>query len=61
MPEQEKIPFNEGNLVNILTNKDHKNRRMLVVNGGKIWNPDSISYDCLFRMFYMRKLLSLIF
>ncbi|KAL7038752.1 hypothetical protein ACKWTF_009683 [Chironomus riparius] len=58
MPEQEKVPFIEGNLVNILTNKDHKQRRMLVVNGGKIWNPDQISYDCLFRMFYMLHILA---
>lgn len=53
MPEQEKVPFTEGNIINILTNKDHKNRRVLVVNSGKLWDPDTVSIDCMFRMFYM--------
>lgn len=56
MPEQEKVAFTEKNIVNVLTNKDHKHRRILVVNSGKIWDPDTVSIDCMFRMFYMRKL-----
>lgn len=55
MPEQEKIPFTEGNAVNVLIDRDHKNRRILVVNSGKIWDPEVVSSDSLFRMFYLSK------
>lgn len=60
MPEQEKIPFIDGNCVNVLTNKDHKNRRMLVVNSGKLWDPAIVSDESLFRMFYLSKCTSCI-
>jgi retinaldehyde-binding protein 1 len=53
MPEQEKVPFTESNMVNVLTNKDHKNRRVLVVNNGGNWDPSVVSSDSLFRMFYL--------
>jgi hypothetical protein len=53
MPEQEKIPFMEGGVVNVLTNKDHKNRRVLIVNSGKLWDPSVVSADSMFRMFYL--------
>lgn len=55
MPEQEKIPFTQGGAVNVLIDKDHKNRRLLVVNSGKIWDPEVVSSDSLFRMFYLSK------
>lgn len=60
-PEQEKIPFIEGNAVNVLTDKDHKNRRILVVNSGKIWDPEVVSSDSLFKMFYLSKNIYMIF
>ncbi|KAG5673907.1 hypothetical protein PVAND_003908 [Polypedilum vanderplanki] len=53
MPEQEKIPFTEGGIINVLTNKDHKNRRVLIVNNGEIWDPAVVSSDSMFRMFYL--------
>jgi retinaldehyde-binding protein 1 len=53
MPEQEKIPFMQGGVVNVLTNKDHKNRRVLIVNSGKLWDPAIVSTDSMFRMFYL--------
>lgn len=58
MPEQEKIPFTEGNVINVLTNKDHLNRRVLIVNNGKIWDPDVVSADSMFRMFYLIHILA---
>lgn len=58
MPEQEKIPFTEGGIVNVLTNKDHKNRRVLIVNNGQVWDPAVVSSDSMFRMFYLSKSLS---
>jgi len=53
MPEQEKIPFQEGGVVNVLTTKDHKNRRILIVHNGKDWDPAVCSADSLFRIFYL--------
>lgn len=53
MPEHEKIPFTEGGAVNVLIDRDSKNRRILVVNSGKFWDPDIVSSDSLFKMFYL--------
>ncbi|KAL7017314.1 hypothetical protein ACKWTF_010314 [Chironomus riparius] len=53
MPEQEKIPFQEGGVVNVVTTKDHKNRRLLIVHNGKDWDPAVCSADSLFRIFYL--------
>lgn len=53
LPEDEKKAFVEGNVVNVLTNKDHLGRRVLVVNSGKVWDPDQVSADQLFRLFYL--------
>jgi len=53
LPEHEKKAFIEGNIVNVLTNKDHLGRRVLVVNSGKLWNPDEVTSDQLFRLFYL--------
>lgn len=55
MPEQVKIPFTEGNVVNVLTGKDHKNRRILIVKNGKDWDPAFVPADTLFRIFYLSK------
>lgn len=33
-PEQEKSSFTDHNIVNVLTNRDHKGRRVLIVNCG---------------------------
>lgn len=53
MPNDEKVAFTKGNCVNVLTNKDHLGRRVLIVNSGKLWNPDEVSADQLFRLFYL--------
>lgn len=55
MPDDEKVAFTKGNCVNVLTNKDHLGRRVLIVNSGKLWNPDEVSADQLFRLFYLSK------
>lgn len=57
LPEQERVAFTEGNLVNVLMNKDHLGRRVLVVNSGKLWNPDEVTPDQLFRLFYLGEFL----
>lgn len=58
MPEDEEKAFTEGNVVNVLKDKDSQNRRILVVNCGKIWNPDFVSSDQMFRLFYLMHLIA---
>lgn len=55
LPEHEMIAFTEGNIVNVLPNKDHLGRRILIVNSGKLWNPDKYTTDQMFRIFYLSK------
>jgi len=53
MPSDEKEAFTKHNVVNVLKDRDHKNRRILLVNSGKIWDPSKVSSDQIFRMFYL--------
>lgn len=53
MPEDEKEAITEHNVVNILTNLDHKGRRVLLVNAGETWDPSKVSSDQIFRLFYL--------
>ena len=53
MPEDEKQAFLENNVVNVLKNRDHKKRRVLIVNAGKSWDPSKVSADQMFRIFYL--------
>jgi retinaldehyde-binding protein 1 len=58
MPVQEKIPFTESGLLNSFTHRDHKNRRIVVIKSGGAWNPDTVSEESIFRMFYLSKFTS---
>lgn len=53
MPEDEKVAFLENNVVNVLKERDHKNRRVLIVNSGKSWDPSKVSSDQILRLFYL--------
>ena len=53
MPEDEKSAFLENNVVNVLKDRDHKRRRVLIVNAGKSWDPSRVSADQMFRIFYL--------
>ncbi|KAK0162925.1 hypothetical protein PV327_006653 [Microctonus hyperodae] len=53
MPQDEKTAIMEGNVVNVLKDRDHKRRRILIVNAGKIWDPSKVSADQMFRLFYL--------
>lgn len=53
MPSDEKEAFTEHNIINVLKNRDHKNRRVLIVQAGKAWNPSKVNCDQVFRMFYL--------
>lgn len=53
MPSDEKEALTEHNIINVLKNRDHKNRRVLVVHAGKAWNPSKVTSDQIFRIFYL--------
>ncbi|KAG5886517.1 hypothetical protein JTB14_024171 [Gonioctena quinquepunctata] len=53
LPEDERVAFTEHNVVNVMTNRDHKGRRVLIVNAGATWDPDKVTSDQIFRMFYL--------
>lgn len=53
MPEDEKDAFINHNVVNVLKNRDHKGRRVLLVNLGETWNPSAVTTDQIFRIFYI--------
>ncbi|XP_033209183.1 clavesin-1 [Belonocnema kinseyi] len=53
MPSDEKKAFLENNVVNVLKGRDHKRRRVLIVNAGKTWDPSKVSADQMFRIFYL--------
>ena len=53
MPFDEKKAFLENNVVNVLKGRDHKRRRVLIVNSGKTWDPSKVSADQMFRIFYL--------
>jgi retinaldehyde-binding protein 1 len=53
VPEDEKEAFTQHNVVNVLTNRDHKGRRVLLVNVGGSWDTSKVTADQLFRMFFL--------
>lgn len=53
MPEDEKNAFINHNVVNVMTSKDDKGRRVLFVNCGGDWNTKEVTADQLFRIFYL--------
>lgn len=58
MPDDEKAAFTENNIVNILTSRDQKGRRVLIVNCGSEWDPKKVSSDQLFRLFYLVQIIA---
>uniref|UniRef100_A0A1Y9IV35 CRAL-TRIO domain-containing protein n=1 Tax=Anopheles minimus TaxID=112268 RepID=A0A1Y9IV35_9DIPT len=52
-PEDEKLSFLDHKIVNVLTNRDRKGRRILIVSCGAVWDPKAVTADKLFRMFYL--------
>lgn len=53
LPESEKDALMNYNVVNILKNRDHLGRKVLICNTGGNWNPSKVSSDQIFRIFYI--------
>lgn len=58
LPENVKKPFVEGHCVNILIDKDHKGRRVLLMSQGQDWDPSVISQDEIFQLLYLMHIIS---
>ncbi|KAK9687076.1 CRAL/TRIO domain [Popillia japonica] len=52
LPEQEKGAMCSS-VVNVLKERDHKGRRVLIIGVGSTWNPSEIHIDRLFRILYL--------
>ncbi|KAM3964719.1 clavesin-1 isoform 1-T2 [Aphomia sociella] len=53
IPEHEKEAFTEHKIANVLKGRDHKGRRVLLVNCGGVWDTKKVSADQIFRLFYL--------
>ncbi|XP_038208158.1 retinaldehyde-binding protein 1 [Zerene cesonia] len=53
LPEHEMDAFLDHKVVNVLKGRDHKGRRVLIVNVGGSWDPKKVNADQLFRLFYL--------
>lgn len=53
LPASEKEALTEYNVVNVMKNRDHLGRKVLIVNSGGSWNPSKVSADQIFRIFYI--------
>jgi len=53
LPEDEKNSFINYDVVNVLKNRDHKGRRVLIQNCGSKWDPSKVTADQVFRMLYL--------
>lgn len=53
MPNDEEELITKHNVVNVIKERDHKGRRILVVQCGKNWNTSAVNSDQIFRLFYL--------
>ncbi|XP_066903324.1 clavesin-1 [Halyomorpha halys] len=53
MPDDEKSAMIDHKIVNVIANRDHKGRRVLIANIGGAWDTKQISGDQIFRLFYL--------
>ncbi len=54
-PADYKKPFTETDVLNVLIDKDHLGRRIIVLKQGGNWNPDQINVDEIFKLLYLSK------
>lgn len=53
LPSDEKESITKHDIVNVIKERDHKGRRILITNCGKKWNTSVVNSDQLFRLFYL--------
>lgn len=52
-PAHVKELFLNHSIANVLKHRDHKNRRISIVNNGGVWDPKKVTVDDIFKMFYL--------
>lgn len=52
-PEHEKEAFTTSDIFNIITNRDQKGRRILLMKLGGNWDPSKVTPDQILRMLYI--------
>lgn len=52
-PEKVKHVLINENIVNVLVDRDHLGRRILINKAGKDWNPKKATPDEVFQVFYL--------
>ncbi|KAJ6642293.1 Alpha-tocopherol transfer protein-like [Pseudolycoriella hygida] len=52
-PANHKKAFTETDVVNVLIDKDHLGRRIIILKQGSNWNPDEVSTDEIFQLLYL--------
>ncbi|XP_025203441.1 alpha-tocopherol transfer protein [Melanaphis sacchari] len=60
LPREEKKLFTENNVVNVLVDRDQKNRRVLIINMGSAWDPKNLNSEQLFKVLYLIQIASLV-
>lgn len=59
LPTDEKDAILNHNIINVIKTRDHKNRRILIINVGKIWDPSKVTSDQILRLLYLVHLVAL--
>ncbi|VVC45837.1 Cellular retinaldehyde binding/alpha-tocopherol transport,CRAL/TRIO, N-terminal domain,CRAL-TRIO lipid [Cinara cedri] len=60
LPREEKRLFTENNVVNVLVDRDQKNRRVLILNMGSAWDPKKLNSEELFKVLYLIQVAALV-
>lgn len=59
IPSDERDAIVNHQVINVLKNRDHKNRRVMIVQAGKTWDPSKVTSDQILRMLYIVHLLAI--
>jgi len=57
-PGDHKKAFTETDVLNVLIDKDHLGRRMIVLKQGGNWNPEQIDNDEIFQLLYLMHIIA---
>lgn len=59
LPSDERDAIVNHDVINVLKTRDHKNRRVMIVQAGKTWDPSKVTSDQILRMFYLVHLIAI--
>lgn len=60
LPREEKALFTDNSVVNVLIDRDQKNRRVVILSMGSAWDPKNLNSEQLFKVLYMIQIASLV-